>query len=409
MPDDLYSKKTFVVFSHPHCGTTMKTNPKNLVRMAGVILNMLLVCGFMNRSHAQSTLKFISPIDGDMLCAYDGKITDGALLTTVTVSAPSGSRITINGIDAKPSGDKYIADIGLKDYRNEIEVVDAKTGNKQTITVFRLKNYDDKYRLSLDDNILFLKDISDHSARYKSIFENPYLGFLKEVHDTYGTKIHVNIYYQTEGFNLSQMTDKFRNEWRANSGWLRLSFHALQNKPDNPYIASGYDEVKKDCELVKAQILRFAGGEQFDHVTTLHWGAATLEGTRALRDGGYTALAGYFNVKAGQSPVSYYLDMDQRRHLSERFIWRDNKEGIIFSRIAIVINNFKLDKIVSQLNSLKVGTHKPGYIDLMIHEQYFHPDYVDYQPDFRQKVMTAVKWAAENGYTPAFLSECVFE
>lgn len=390
-------------------GTNMKTNQINFVRLAGVILNILFTCSCIYTSYAQSTMKFLSPIDGDMLCAYDGTMIDGALLTTVTVSAPSGSKITINGIDAKPSGEIFTADISLKDYRNQIEFVDANTGSKQAITVYWLKNYVNRYRLSLDDNILFLKDISDNSTRYESIFDNPYLGFLKEVHDTYGTKIHVNIYYQTEGFNLSQMTDKFRNEWKTNSGWLRLSFHALQNKPDNPYMNSGYDEVERDCELVKAEILRFAGEEQFDHVTTLHWGAATLEGTRALRDGGYTGLAGYFNVKAGESPVSYYLDMDQRHHLNERFIWRDNKEGIIFSRIAIVINSFKLDKIIAQLNSLKVGTHRPGYIDLMIHEQYFHPDYVDYQPDFRQKVMTAVRWAAENGYQPAFLSECVFE
>ena len=45
----------------------------------------------------------------------------------------------------------------------------------------------------------------------------------------------------------------------------------------------------------------------------------------------------------------------------------------------------------------------------MIHEQYFHKDYIEYQPDFRQKVMTAVKWASDNGYKPAFLSECIFD
>jgi hypothetical protein len=387
----------------------MRTRQRILSRMAIVVLYVVFAFPFVATVEAQNSVKFISPIDGDMLCAYDGKILDGALLTTVKVSAPSESRITINGTAARPSGDAFIADVSLKNYKNQIELMDTKTGNKQTITVFWLKNYVNKYRFSLDDNILFLKDISDHAATYKSIFENPYLAFLKEVHDTYGTKIHLNIYYQTEGFNLSQMTDKFRNEWKANSGWLRLSFHALQNKPDNPYLNSGYDEVKKDCEMVKAEIRRFAGEEQFDYVTTLHWGAATLDGTRALRDGGYTALAGYFNIEAKESPVSYYLDMDKRRHLYDRFIWRDNTEGIIFSRIAIVINSYKLDKIVPHLNSLKVGTHKPGYIDLMIHEQYFHPDYVEYQPDYRQKVMTAVKWAAENGYQPAFLSECIFE
>jgi hypothetical protein len=386
----------------------MKTTRRNFVEIAGIAGVVIAATGFINSKPPVTDIKFLSPVDGDILCAYDGRISNGALLTTISVSAPAGSKIKINGIDAKNSGDKYTSDILLKDYRNKIEMVEGNSGTRQEMTVFWLKNYVNHYRLSLDDNILFLKDISDNSSKYKSIFDNVFLGFLKQVHDTYGTKIHLNIYYQTEGFDLSQMTDKFRNEWKTNSGWLRLSFHALQNKPDNPYLTSGYDEVKRDCELVKAQILRFAGEEQMDHVTTLHWGAATLEGTRALRDAGYTGLAGYFNVDAEESPVSYYLDIEKRRHLNERFIWRDNKEGIIFSRIAIVINSYDIDKIVPYLNSLRVATHKPGYLDLMIHEQYFHPDYIDYQPDYRQKVITAVKWASDNGYKPAFLSECIF-
>lgn len=387
----------------------MKTSRRNFVKIVGIAWAGIATSRFINLNPQVSGITFMSPVDGDMLCAYDGKVTDGALTATFTVSAPAGSNIKINGIEATKKGDNYTADILLKEYSNTIEVTDEKSGSKQAIVVFWLKNYLNHYRLSLDDNILFLKDISKNASTYKSIFDNAYLGFLKEVHVKYGTKIHLNIYYQTDGFNLSQMPDKYKNEWKANSGWLRISFHALQDQPDNPYLNAGYDEVKKDCEMVKAQILRFAGEEQFDHVTTLHWGAATIEGTHALRDSGYTGLAGYFNTGADESPVSYYLDIDKRQHLKERFIWRDNKEGIIFSRIAIVINNSKLDKIVPNLDKLKVGTHKPGFIDLMIHEQYFQPNTVDFQPDFRQKVMTAVKWAADNGYKPAFLSECIFK
>jgi hypothetical protein len=387
----------------------MKSTRRDFVKIAGAAGAGLVTSGFKIPVSNAVDIKFMTPVDGDMLCDYDGKPGDGGLIISAAVSAPEGSEIRINGKEAKYADGLYTADINLKDYRNRIEATDAKSGTIQSIAVYRLKNYVDKYRLSLDDNILFLKDINDNSSKYRSVFDNAYLGFLKQVHDTYGTKIHLNIYYQTEGFNLSQMTAKFKNEWRENSRWLRLSFHALQNKPDNPYLNSGYAEVKRDCEMVKEQILRFAGEEQTGRVTTLHWGAATLEGTRALRDSGYDCLAGYFVVEPGESPVSYYLDLPERSHLNEKFIWRDNKEGIIFSRIAIVINSHDIDKIVPYLDSLKVGSHRPPYADLMIHEQYFHADYVDYQPDYRQKVMTTVKWASEKGYKPAFLSECVFD
>jgi hypothetical protein len=58
---------------------------------------------------------------------------------------------------------------------------------------------------------------------------------------------------------------------------------------------------------------------------------------------------------------------------------------------------------------VKKDPHSSAYIDLLIHEQYFYPFYRSYQPDYRQKVLTAVKWAANNGYSPAFLEECVFK
>ena len=74
----------------------------------------------------------------------------------------------------------------------------------------------------------------------------------------------------------------------------------------------------------------------------------------------------------------------------------------------MVINTVKLEEIVPYLERLRSSGHRPPYVDLMIHEQYFYPSYFNYQPDFRDKVITAVKWAAEKGYKPAFLSECVF-
>ncbi len=386
----------------------MKTDRRKFLRIAGVSGAAVISGDLAPFGSIENNIVFLSPVDGDMLNESDGKVTDGALVTPFKIRASPGSKIKINGVDAKFSDNLFTADLGLKEYKNDIEAFDEKTGSRQTITVFWLKNYTNKYRLSLDDNIWFLRDISNNSNKYKSIFENPYLGFFKQVHDTYGTKVHINIYYQTDGFNLSQMTTKFKNEWKENAGWLRLAFHALQNDPDKPYINAGYDEVKRDCEKVQDQIRRFAGEELMGPVTTLHWGEAKVEGCRALRDCGYTGLTGYFNVDDNQSPVSYYLDAEQRRNLKKRFIWRDNREGIIFGRISLVINTVKYPEIVPYLDALKKSEHKPRFLDLMIHEQYFYPSYVAYQPDYRQKVLTSVKWADDNGYRPAFFGDCIF-
>jgi hypothetical protein len=388
----------------------MKNTRRDFIKKTGMAGLAVTATGFKNieiNPGSKPEIKLLSPVDGDMLNEYDGKVIDDNLIVNVKISAPPGSRIKVNGVKAAFKKGIYDADVRLKDYSNSLELTESKSGYREAINIFRLKNYAGRYRFSIDDNIWFLRDISENAGRYSSIFDNPYLAVIKKVHDTYGTKFHLNIYYQTDGFNLSEMTSKFKDEWKANAGWLELSFHALANDPDRPYINAGYEQVKKDCILVKDQIKRFAGEEVMGPETTLHWGEATVEGCRALRDEGYTVLAGYFNVDDNQSPVSYYLTEEQRRNLKKRFIWRDNREGIIFTRIALVVNTVKLDEIVPYLDNVR-KTFNPRYIDLMIHEQYFYPHYVAYQPDWSEKVMTAVKWAVDNGYKPAFLKESVF-
>ncbi len=375
--------------------------------MAGIAFTATGLKSIDNMNETTQEIRFISPVDGDMLNEFDGKQADDFLTIGVKISAPPESSIKVNGISAKYNGSNFVAEVKLKEYSNILELTESRTGFREKINVYRLRHYTGRYRFSIDDNIWFLRDITKNEERYSSIFDNPYLAVIKKVHDTYGTKFHLNIYYQTDGFNLSQMTSKFKDEWKANAGWLGLSFHALANDPDRPYIKAGYEQVKKDCILVKDQIKRFAGEEVMGPETTLHWGEGTVEGCRALRDEGYKVLAGYFNVDDGQAPVSYYLTEEQRRNLKKRFIWRDNREGIIFSRIALVVNTVKLDEIVPYLDNVR-KTYNPSYIDLMIHEQYFYPDYVAYQPDWSEKVLTAVKWAADNGFKPAFLKESVF-
>jgi len=360
-----------------------------------------------------TSIKIISPIDGDMLNERDGKTVGGSLFTKVKVTAPNGSKISINGISALYEDGLYTAEVQLKCYSNVIKVVEENSGCSESMIVYWLKNYAGKYRLSLDDNIWFLQDIAENSHNYKSIFDNPYLGFFKQVHDTYGTKVHINIYYHTDdGFNITQMPAKYKSEWQDNSQWLRLSFHALANKPDKPYINATYDEMKKDCDLVLNEIRRFAGGGLAGPVTTLHWGEATVEGCRALRDSGYKGLVADFNVDnelAERIPVSYYLDIEKRRNIFRRFIWKDNKEDIIFIRSAIITDCHKVDKIGPFLDNIYKDPHQSAYMDLLIHEQYFYPHYTAYQPEYRDKVLTVVKWAVEKGYKPAFLDECIFE
>jgi hypothetical protein len=353
-------------------------------------------------------MEIISPIDGDMLHARDGVTEADRLEVTVMIKAPADSIIWVGRTPAVYKYSVFMAVVYLKEYENRIEARDEKTGEVAAVTVYRLKNFAGGYRLSIDDNIWFLRDIHNNAGKYRSIFDNPYLAFLKQVHDTHGTKIHINLFYQTDGFNLSQLSDEFKSEWQAQADWLRLSFHALQEFPDMPYRKAGYDQVKKDCDLVMGEISRFAGKELMGLITTVHWGELTEQGARAIRDAGYKGLLGYFNVDDDLPAVSFYLNKQQRRHMKQRWIWKDNAIDMVFIRSSIVIDKKDLPTIRPYLDAYKQNGNIPPYLDLLVHEQYYYPFYEAYQPDFRERILTAVEWAKENGYQPAFLSEAIF-
>lgn len=375
-------------------------------------------------------LEFLSPVDGDVLNEFDGEIKDEkghkVLEIRVKVAAPAGCNLKINGVPAATvigqrsidsctclSNDNnmlYEATIALDGYRNTIVAKDDNTGIESKMVIYWLKEGTGKYRISVDDNIWFLRDLAKNSNIYKSIFDNPYMKVYKDVHDKYGTKFHFNLFYQTEGFNLSQMTDKYKKEWQANADWIRLTFHALQEFPDKPYENSSYEEMKRDYLLVTNEIIRFAGEELLSPITTTHWGSATLEGARALRSLGIKGLVGYFKFdNEGKPFVSYYAGKDVVNHLSKRDCWKDNEEDIMFIRHDIVLNALKLEEVVPYLENIKKDPHQSGIMEMLIHEQYFYDYYQAYIPEFKEILMTAAKWATENGYKPTFLSDIILE
>lgn len=352
----------------------------------------------------------IFPTDGDVLHALDGTVTSEGLAITVRIAAPKGSTIQINDTPAEETGGIFTAPCVLSQYRNEIRIRELQSNQQRTLRVYWVPRFAGRYRLSIDDNIRFLQDIAFHAASYRSIFDNPFLNGLLQIHHRYQTKVHLNLFYQSEqgDFNLSQFPEKFKKEWEENAGWLRLSFHAYQEFPDAPYRQASFDTVKKDCDLVQKEIQRFAGTALMGPVTTVHWGEVTIEGSRALRAGGYRGQLGYFNVDDDLPPVSYYLDVAQRRHMKKRFIWKDEAEDIIFIRSSVVLDRKAKTDIAPFLETYREQQGLPPYADFLIHEQYYYPDYQAYQPDYFEKIEIVVQWAVNNGYTPAFLEECIF-
>jgi len=369
-------------------------------------------------------IRFRYPLDGDCLNTYDGTVMNGWLTVPVGVEAPDGAEVYIDEKKAEYRDGLYTAEIPLRAYRTVITAEDRTNGTSTKIAVYRLKDCVGKYRISVDDNILFLADLTKNQDVYQSLFDNPYLAVYKKAHDLYGAKVHFNLYYEycdaeqdratfsaeRPYFNLTMMTDRYRDEWKANADWLKLSFHARSNYPDNPYKTTSLERISTDIELVHREIRRFAGEECLSSVTTLHFGASNEAGVHALRNHGYKGLNGYFTVQPnGQTLVSYFYPPELVRHIETRDFWVDNDENMVYSRVDAVLNSYRAHTILPKLEEVFRDNHSAGFVELLIHEQYFYSDYVNYLPDYADIILNAAKWLSERGMKGSFLSEVMFE
>jgi len=358
---------------------------------------------------------FIFPIEGDCLNSRDGEFYNSKLYVSVKAIASHNSRVSVNGIVLGENDGVFCGLIPLGKGKN-ILTISENGSEAASVTVYNFAPFEKKYRLSVDDNILFLRDITKNKDAYSSIFDNPYLSVYKKAHDLYGACVQLNLFYETDGmprfnekgeyFNLSMMTDKFRSEFEENSDWLRMSFHSRAEHPDKPYINAAAEEIRDDAELVNREIIRFAGKRSLSSTTTVHYGEATEEGTIALRGLGYSTLAGYFEIsKNGIPSVAYYYDKALIEHIGARDFWRNNKTGILHSRIDLVLNTITHDVLTERLEKIYADPHRSGFIELMIHEQYFYPEYKNYIPLFSSLVLDAARWVHERGYGGTFIED----
>lgn len=349
-------------------------------------------------------IRIVEPVDGAILNRNDGKLTPGGLEITVkgTISSEY-AKVWVNDAQAEVSSKEFTCRAILQERENRIVAfargeLDERAAS--VITVLWDRNSVKRYRFSVDNVITALKDVALNVHTYNSVFENRFLGFWKEMNERYGTKVHFNVYYQTAGFDLTQMPEKYKSEWQENADWLRLSFHAFSDKPDAPYKNATYEEIKRDLLLVTREIERFAGKQVLSTFTTVHWAETPVEACVALRNCGIEGLVGYFTFRDGRPWVSYYLDEEKTRYLGNYDYWKDMSTGIVFVRHDLVLDSLKLDEVGPRLDEVAQNPHQSEIMELMVHE---HTAYQ--QPEFEEKIATAIRWVTDRGYRPVFYDE----
>lgn len=252
---------------------------------------------------------------------------------------------------------------------------------------------------TIDDNMRFFRELT--CGNFESLFNHPYLALLKKLHDRWKVKVQLNCFLEDmDGFHLSKMSERFREEWVANADWLKMSFHSRKEFPIEPYKDSGYEEIYEDCLAVHREIQRFAGNNSLAKTTTVHFCLATKKGVKALKDCGVKGLLGLYGT-AEKPQNSYDCVFEESERIRQGAIVE--KDGVCYAGIDVILNLHKREEIVGLLRKL----NGRNVVKIMIHEQYFYSDYEYYQEDFKEKLETAVNYLIEHGYESVFFEELI--
>lgn len=390
----------------------------------------------------EKLLEITDPIDGAIFHPSNGRKLDGGLLVDVSGKVLTSNPVYLNGIEVRREGNRFASAIVLKDKQTEIVAISGQT--RDISRVILDPNQELRYSFSIDDNVFFLWDLFNRDISWSSsLFDNFYLRGLRDLHNKYGTRFTLNLFYKVDDrysgtfgpFSLDQFSDKYKKEWEENSEWLRLAFHAFSEFPNRPYQDASSEKVLEDFDLVEKEIKRFSGSAYIPTSIT-HW--AMLQGKvfPMLREKGVMVLCGYFvpnKNKISEDDLSYdvnYCLNDQiSRYLSENKAIMDFESEIVFCSLDLLFNATPLDEIKPRLELILTNPRKTGVITLSTHEQYFWPQYkapsswfmydssgamrrspemmMEYRhiPDHFQRLEAGIKIVTENGYSPVFLNE----
>ena len=353
-------------------------------------------------------LEITFPYHGAVLNHRYGTQNAAGLTIDVTGLAPSDAAVTVNGVAARRKGNQFIATITITERETDITaVMDGAAGQAtSTIRVLWDKDSRKRYRIAIDDNVFFLRDLCQ--KRPANLFDNLYLSILKGVHDTYGSKFSLNCFFESpeKDFNLTMMPDSWKAQFRDNADWLKLTWHAYNEFPDRPYQYATANQIIHDLDAVQEQIVRFAGEDSWCMPTIIHWGEVPSTVLPALYDRGIRVLSGYF-FKGGDNRylVNFGLDDTRCAMLDHRRLLVHWPSKIIFSRLTEVINITPTDQVIPKIQADIADFECAEIIDFLTHEQYFWPFYHHYIPDHAKRINDAARFATENGYEPVLYHE----
>ena len=368
-------------------------------------------------------LEITSHRNGEVLNHQHGHETAEGLVILLEGIADPQSLVTVNGRPAKRRDRMFSADVQLTGKTNRVTVAaHNKFGDfQQCITLVWDKQSFKRYAARIDDNIFFLREIA--AQRPKSLFEHFYLKNLQRLHQDYGTKFILKCFYRDDhhGFEMKEFPDRYREEFRDHSDWLKLSFHAYSEFPDRPYQHATATRLAADFDQVKNEIIRFAGEESFIAPTNVHWAMLPPElfsvlyerGSRVLTSGGFLSnrivVEGEIvEVGSATCDIGFFYEQDVARYMQAKRCFYDPDHDLFLSRTFFCCNIDTQAEIEQKIRTEDAQRDGTDMMEAVTHEQYAFQDYAGFLPDYFQRLETACKVLTELDYQPVFFSKGIF-
>jgi hypothetical protein len=271
---------------------------------------------------------------------------------------------------------------------------------------------------SFDDTIASLRDLTEKSASYASIFDQPFFSVLKQLHDQYGTVFSCYCFYQILNvddssiveFSLEDVTDSYAREFAQNSSWLKFGFHSLHGSMN--YAKETAENAKSHYDNFIKQIVRITGSADcIDLVVRLQNFAGNIESCRAMRDcacgvlgllaGDYSETSTSGNTSFDDYTVSgYYLGQPARTFLARKGRWFDSAEQLYFYPSCLRLDNLISAKVTEYVERFNTPDRygRNSMLIMYCHENQMYRN-GSINTDYEKRIAKACEWAITNGYT----------
>lgn len=242
---------------------------------------------------------------------------------------------------------------------------------------------------SFDDVYYVLDDLTINQNAYTSIFDNPFLGRLKKIHEQYGIKFSFFVFYSyirqdSTVWRLSETTTKFASEFAKNWEWLRWGVHTINAYPS----------------CISSLINIVGSPYAIDLIPRADGFAGTLDMCKAARDSQCGAL-GF--LAPDDERNGYYLDAETSALVYKRGKYFDPENQLFFFRS---LTRIEYQNPVVTLNSLQTATafNLANNAVLFTHEyEVYNENGVD--ENIYQMIVSACQWARNNGYKWGYLMD----